>query len=79
MPALLTSLSFHQRQGSPGIREMDRQQTVGAPQVQAFDFTAQIPHFSLKVSVNEELNRDPRYCTCVSTTVTAQALNHKAL
>ena len=37
-----------------------------ATQVQALDSTDQVHYFSPKVSVNEERNRDPRYCTCVS-------------
>lgn len=65
--------------GSPGAGEADRQQTPGATQVQVFGSTDQVCCFSPKVNVIEEQNRDPRYCTCVSTTVTAQALNHKAL
>ena len=60
-------------------REVDRQQTPQATQVQALGSTEQVHHFHLKVAVNEQRNRDPRYCTCVSTTVTARALNNRAL
>lgn len=70
---------FNSGRGRPVLGSEDRQQKIPATQVQAFCSTDQVHRLSPEVSVNEEGNRNPRYCTCVSIPGTAQALHHMKL
>lgn len=70
---------FNSGRGRPVLGSEDRQQKIPATQVQAFCSTDQVHRLSPQVSVNEEGNRNPRYCTCVSIPGTAQALHHMKL